>query len=45
MSSPLEKQTMDEEIEEDGAGSVSEIDQEVGRIIIFLRIVYDNITM
>ena len=38
MSSPLATQTSDEESEEDGATSGSEIDQGAGKIIIFVRI-------
>ena len=38
MSSSLAKQAIDEEIEEDGARSASEMYHEAGMIIIFLRI-------
>ena len=39
VSLPLEMQTTDEEIEEDCATYVNKIDQEAGKIIIFLRII------
>ena len=44
MSSPLAPETMDKETEDDAA-SVSEIDREAGKIIIFLRILPDNIIL